>query len=51
MPENPEDFEAFDAKGSRVWIERALLAEPGTIEFLIPHVGNFTIKVSRADRA
>jgi hypothetical protein len=42
-PANPEEFDAFEGKDLKLFVERGL-AEPGeAIEFLIPHVGKFTI--------
>ena len=42
-PANPEKFDAFEGQGLKLFIERGLV-EPGeALEFLVPHVGKFTI--------
>ncbi|MFH1143398.1 MAG: hypothetical protein V1774_02505 [Candidatus Eisenbacteria bacterium] len=43
MPERVEDFASFASGDARIFIERTVLDEGPVIEFVIPHVGSFTI--------
>ena len=53
-PDVSEEFRRFDVDGVQIHLEAALLtAEPPAtermIEFLIPHVGVFTLRIARPD--
>jgi len=45
-PEKPEDFDFFEAEGMRLYVQRTLLECGDEIEFLIPHVGRFAVRVT-----
>ena len=43
-PEEPEDFESFEAEGLRLYLQRTLISGREELEFLIPGVGRFTLR-------